>query len=447
MKLNGKIKLIIILSVTILLCLTTINILVSYFTAKKAAEISVANNALEMARSIAESMDTAAYERFLENPERNEDYWRIREKLYEAKQNTAALYVYTLAFEDADSRPKVMIAGFPRDNKPYYDIGMDCMVPTDQIQRAYKGLAYFTGKIDDPHYGEYISAGSPILNDQGETIGFLSIDISTSRLDRIGDTVIKNSIPGFILSGILVLVLLMTFILIQKWYNRELKSQIGDTEKTYHSEIHSLIQSVRSLRHDFANHIQVLNGLLKLGKHQEALEYSDSMREEAQLLYKIPIQSSNPALSVLFQTKSLAAQSQNIDIQFNNSDSSFENLRTTDLIKLLSNLIDNAIDAASELPKGERKIEVTCEDVNEEYVFRISNSGPPIPPEAKDKIFIAGFSTKAKSHANKKVRGQGLYIVKQIVEKYNGRISLESENNKTTFEIRLPAKRKDGSLL
>jgi two-component system, LytTR family, sensor histidine kinase AgrC len=439
LKLNRKIKLIIILSVTILLCLASINILVSYFTARKAAEISVANNALEMAQSIAESMDTAAYERFLENPERNEDYWRIREKLYEAKQNTAALYVYTLAFPDRNSRPKVMIAGFPRDNNPYYEIGMDCMVPPDQIQRAYKGLSYFTGKIDDPHYGEYISAGSPILNNKGETIGFLSIDISTSRLDRIGDTVIKNSIPGFILSGILVVVLLTTFILIQKWYNRELDKQIGDTEETYQTEIHSLIQSVRSLRHDFANHIQVLNGLLKLGKHQEAMDYSDSMREEAQLLYKIPIQSRNPALSVLFQTKSVAAQSRNIDIQFHNSDSSFDRLQTTDLIKLLSNLIDNSIDAVTDLPKEERKIEVTCEASIEGYVFRISNSGPNIPPEAKEKIFIPGFSTKAKNHASKNVRGQGLYIVKQIVEKYNGRISLESDNNTTTFEIRLPA--------
>ncbi|EDL64087.1 sensor histidine kinase [Bacillus sp. SG-1] len=436
---NGKIKLIIILSVTLLLCLTSINILLSYFTAKKAAEISVANNALEIAISIAESMDVAAYERFLENPERNEDYWKIREKLYSAKQNTAALYVYTLAFEDPKSPPKVMIAGFPRDNNPYYEIGMDCMVPLNQIQRAFNGESYFTGKIDDPHYGEYISAGTPIINNQGETIGFLSIDISTSRLDRIGDTVIKNSIPGFILSGLLVIALLTTFVLIQKWYNHELKKQIGDTEETYHTEIQSLITSVRSVRHDFANHIQVLNGLLKLGKHQDALDYSNSMREEAQLLYQIPIRSNNPALSVLFQTKTLAAQSQNIDIHFHHSDSSFEKVLPTDLIKLLSNLVDNAIDAASELPKETRKIEVWCEENSAGYRFTVSNSGPVIPPEVKEKIFTPGFSTKTKNHSNNRVRGQGLYIVKQIVEKYNGRISLESNEERTTFEIRIPS--------
>lgn len=436
---NGKIKLIIMLSVTILLCLASMNILVSYFTAKKAAEISVANNALEIAASIAESVDTAAYERFLENPERNEDYWSIREELYKAKQYTAALYVYTVAFEDPNTLPKVMIAGFPRDEQPYYEIGTDCMLPPAQIQRGVGGKPYFTGKIDDPVYGEYISAGSPILNNQGETIGFLSIDISTSTLDRIGDTVIQNSIPGFILSGLLVLVFLMTFVLIQKWYNRELKKQIGDTEETYHTEIQSLITSVRSVRHDFANHIQVLNGLLKLGKYQDALDYSNLMREEAQLLYQIPIQSNNPALSVLFQTKTLAAQSQNIDIHFHHSDSSFEKVLPTDLIKMLSNLVDNAIDASSELPKETRKIEVWCEENSAEYRFTVSNSGTVIPPEVKEKIFIPGFSTKTQNHSNNRVRGQGLYIVKQIVEKYNGRISLESNEGRTTFEIRIPS--------
>lgn len=413
----------------------TLNILVSYFTAKKAAEVSVANNAMEMAASIANSIDVEAYERFLNNPERNTDYWKIRKSLNEAQQHTAALYVYTLSFENPNSRPKVMIAGFPPDKGNYYDIGMDCLVPIDQIKEAYVGNPYFTGKINDPHYGEYISAGAPIVNKAGETIGFLSIDIETTMLDRIDHTVVKNSTLGFILSGLLIILLVSSFILIQKWYNHELKKQVGDTEETYHSELHSLIQSVRSLRHDFANHIQVLNGLLKLGKQQEAIDYSNSMREEAQLLYKIPIQSNNPALSVLFQTKSLSAQSHNINIQFYNSNASFNLIQPTDLVKILSNLIDNAIDATKQISKENRSIEVYCEEKNDEYIFRVINSGSVISKEELTKIFIPGYSTK--SGEKTQVRGQGLYIVKQIVEKYNGRIIVDSLNGKTSFEVRV----------
>ncbi|WP_456272359.1 sensor histidine kinase [Bacillus sp. AK031] len=436
-KTNRKIKFIITLSVTILLCLMTANILVSYFTTKKAVDVSVANNALEMAKSIAETVDVEAYERFLENPERNQDYWEIRQSLYEAKQHTAALYVYTLAFEDRETPPKVMITGFPRDGKHYYDIGMDCVVPVAQIQMAYEGRPYFTGKIKDPHYGEYVSAGAPIRNKQGQVIGFLSIDIETTLLDRISDTAIRDSIFSLIYSGLFVIVLLTAFVLMQGWYQRELKKQIGETEETYHSEIQSLIQSVRSLRHDFANHIQILNGLLKLGKHKEALDYSDSMREEAQLLYKIPTTSSNPALSVLFQTKTLSAQSHNITIEFHNSEDDYSKIQTTDLIKLLSNLIDNAIEAASEQVKEDRKIEVRCESNTQEYVFSITNTGPTITMEQKEKIFTPGYSTKKRS-MEKEIRGQGLFIVKQIIEKYNGRITIDSEEGLTTFTIKIP---------
>lgn len=413
--------------------------MVSYYTAKKAAEISVGNNAQVMAASIAKTIDTDAYERFLKKPERTKDYWKIRQSLYEAQKHTAALHVYTLSFQDAKSRPKVMIAGFPKDNQNYYTIGMDCLVPLDQIQQAFANKPYVTGKIKDPHYGEYLSAGVPIQNKQGETIGFLSIDIETTTLDRIGATVIENSIPSFIISGLLVILLLMIFVIIQKWYNRELMNQIGETEETYHVEIHSLVQSVRSLRHDFANHIQVLNGLLKLGKQQEALDYSNLMREEAKVIYQLPSNAKNPALSVLSQTKSLKAQNHNIDIRFHLSNSPFDSIQSIDLVKILSNLIDNAIDATSELPHDQRKIDVYCGDNNVEYVLHVTNTGPVIPAEEKDKIFIPGYSTKSKN-AERQIRGQGLYIVKKIVGKYHGEIRVESIDGRTSFEIKLPLK-------
>lgn len=413
--------------------------MVSYFTAQKAAEISVANNAQVMAASIAKTIDIDAYERFLKKPERTEDYWKIRQSLYEAQKHTAALHVYTLSFQDAKSKPKVMIAGFPRDNKHYYTIGMDCLVPLDQVQQAFANKPYVTGKINDPHYGEYLSAGVPIHNKQGETIGFLSIDIETTTLDRIGATVIENSKPNFIISGLLVILLLIIFFIVQNWYKRELKSQIGETEETYHVEIHSLIQSVRSLRHDFANHIQVLNGLLKLGKQQEALEYSNLMREEAHAIYQLPSNTKNPALSVLFQTKYLKAQYHNIDIQFHNSSSPFDSIQSIDLVKILSNLIDNAIDATCELPHDLRNIDIFCEDNNESYILQVTNTGPVISTERKEKIFVPGYSTKSKN-AEQKIRGQGLYIVKDTVEKHHGKIEVESRKGQTTFLVKLPVK-------
>lgn len=100
------------------------------------------------------------------------------------------------------------------------------------------------------------------------------------------------------------------------------------------------------------------------------------MREEAQVIYQLPSNTNHPALSVLFQTKYLKAQSHNVDIQFHISNSPFDSIQSIDLVKILSNLIDNAIDATNELPQEERKIDVYCEDNNEGYVLRVTNTGP-----------------------------------------------------------------------
>lgn len=67
---NRKIKLILILS-TILLCLfTSLNIITSYVKIKKTVEESIANQSLEAANSIAASIDTIAYQQFLNNPQK-----------------------------------------------------------------------------------------------------------------------------------------------------------------------------------------------------------------------------------------------------------------------------------------------------------------------------------------------------------------------------------------
>ncbi|MCM3444703.1 sensor histidine kinase [Metabacillus halosaccharovorans] len=163
------------------------------------------------------------------------------------------------------------------------------------------------------------------------------------------------------------------------------------------------------------------------------------MREEAKVIYQLPSNAKNPALSVLSQTKSLKAQNHNIDIQFHISNSSFDSIQSIDLVKILSNLIDNAIDATSELPHAQRKIDVYCGDNNVEYVLHVTNTGPVIPAEEKEKIFIPGYSTKSKN-AERKIRGQGLYIVKKIVGKYHGEIRVESIDGRTSFEVKLPLK-------
>ena len=432
---NKKLKSIFVLSVLLLMIFMMVNMFSSYISIKKTAENSIANQNIEAAKSIAASMDIETYKRFLEHPVKNKEYLEIKRYLEDAREKNGALHVYTLAVDN----PKVsraMIVAMPKEIKEGFPIGGICTVPEEQVGMAYKGLIFSTDIIADPVYGDYLTVGVPIADQSGGIIGYLGIDISADVINDISGKALKSSIFSLVFNGLFVILMLASFLILQKWYMRELKKEVGDTEDTYQLELQSLISSVQSLRHDFSNHIQVLHGLLKLGQHDKALDYLTILSKEVHLIESIKLDVSNPGLSVLLQTKKLSAQNHNIDVHFDVLHDSFNTIKTTDLIKLLSNLIDNAIEAAIELPEQERKINIVCKVVSNNYLFEITNTGPEINEKDKEHIFKSGFSTKKVRQG--KMRGQGLFIVKEIVNRYGGEISIDSNKNQTAVRVEIP---------
>lgn len=70
--------------------------------------------------------------------------------------------------------------------------------------------------------------------------------------------------------------------------------------------------------------------------------------------------------------------------------------------------------------------------------IKVTNQGIEIPKEDYEKIFTK-FS-RIDNPLTRKVQGSGLglYITKNLVEKMQGQISVQSENHQTTFEVNLP---------
>ena len=212
-------------------------------------------------------------------------------------------------------------------------------------------------------------------------IGYLSIDVSADAIDAISGKVLHDSTTNFVFNGVFVVILLAFFFIMQRWYQKELVKEVGDTEGTYQLEFQSLLASVHSLRHDFSNHIQVVYGLLKLAEHDKALEYLTALSKEIHSITSINLNINNPGLSVLLETKKLSAQNYNIDITFDISNDSFNAIKTTDLIKILSNVIDNAIEATIKLPEKERFVKIKCKVDANAYLFEVTNTGPSDSPE------------------------------------------------------------------
>ncbi|MGE7601693.1 GHKL domain-containing protein [Peribacillus sp. NPDC097675] len=397
----------------------------------------MANQSVISAKSISNSLDKEAYTHFLETRVKNREYEDIQNYLEQARENIGALHVYTLEV-DNPIKSKVMIASLPEEFKDEdIAIGVPCTVPAKQVRRAYEGRTFITDILNDPVYGEYMTVGVPIKDENGTVIGALSIDVSAESIHAISDKVIKSSIFNLIYSGAFVIILAIAFILIQKWYRKEMKREVVDTEDTYRTEFQSLIASVRSLRHDFSNHVQVAHGLLKLGESAKALEYLTSLSKEVHSIESMELDVTHPGLSVLLETKRLSAQNYNIDITLDISPDSFDTIKTTDLIKLLSNVIDNAIEATIELPEQDRRMNITCKTEEGNYMFAVKNSGPMISLVDQENIFRSGYSTKKKEKG--KDRGQGLFIVKDLVRRYNGEIFVDSNEIETSIIVLIPA--------
>ncbi len=101
-----------------------------------------------------------------------------------------------------------------------------------------------------------------------------------------------------------------------------------------------------------------------------------------------------------------------------------------ELVQVWTNFVHNGIHAME--GKGTLTVAVALE--NQGVVVKISDSGSGIPPEVQEKMFDAFFTTKPMGEGS----GLGLHICKKIIDKHNGKLSVQSQPGATTFSVWLP---------
>jgi len=233
----------------------------------------------------------------------------------------------------------------------------------------------------------------------------------------------------------LITIPIVSIFLLKRLFDLSQKEAIAATQEAFIDNINNLFVIVRGQRHDFINHVQVIYSMLKSGQREEAIKYMDNLLDEIQEINEV-IKTKDPALSALLNTKSTVADRHNITFE-TDIDASTEslNIKSLDLVKILGNLLDNAIEAVRNQPQEFRKVKLSIKKYHNVYVFEVFNPQPVIPPEQIDKIFIGGFSTKQDARHS----GLGLAVVKEITEKYNGQIGVKStEQEGTTFTVVIP---------
>ena len=212
---------------------------------------------------------------------------------------------------------------------------------------------------------------------------------------------------------------------------RRLLSQLDDMDHTIEA-MESLNNTLRAQRHDFLNHLQVVYSLMEMEEYGEANAYIEKVYGAITAVSRV-MKTANPAINALLQVKLAACEKAGVQAEVN-IQSAWKDLPVPgwEMCKVLSNLIDNALDALEEVEPVGRRLRITLTEDLRSYRFSVANTGPMIPLKSQKAIFGAGITTKAAGH------GMGLFIVKKTLNDRGGDIDVTSTPELTEFSGWVP---------
>ncbi|MFE1552488.1 ATP-binding protein [Streptomyces sp. NPDC058718] len=179
-----------------------------------------------------------------------------------------------------------------------------------------------------------------------------------------------------------------------------------------------LIDALRAQDHEHANRLHTLLGLLELDMHEEAVEFvTEVVGVHRATAEQVTEKVHDPLLAALLVGKATVAAERGVSLRI--SPESLLPDRLVDpreLVTVVGNLVDNALDAVAGTPGA--RIEVAFRTEGRTVVLRVSDSGPGVPEERRELIFTEGWSTKEPPPHGR--RGLGLAFVRRLAERRGG---------------------------
>lgn len=204
----------------------------------------------------------------------------------------------------------------------------------------------------------------------------------------------------------------------------------------------NVTDTLRAQAHEFTNRLHTISGLLELGEHEELQRFVHRIshtREQWQ--HEVSSRIHDPATAALLIAKASLAAERGVGLRLREDSClpALDEELSADLVTVLGNLVDNALDAVETGGTGDRWIEVGLQCTDEVTVV-VRDSGPGVTPEIVEEVFRHGFTTKA---ADNGPRGLGLALTRQLCHRRGGSVHVHNATG-AVFTAHLPLKQLEG---
>jgi two-component system CitB family sensor kinase len=212
----------------------------------------------------------------------------------------------------------------------------------------------------------------------------------------------------------------------------ELRELTGELDS-----VRGLTEALRAQAHEAANRLHTVLTMIELGRTDEAIRLAtEELALAQQLTDQVVGAVDEPALAALLLGKSAQAGERGVELTVDGeSRLTGSPVAGRDLLTVVGNLVDNALEAVVASPPP-RRVGVLVREENGEVLVRVTDNGPGLRPDQAAAAFRRGWSTKGDGH------GLGLSLVRQVAERYGGSYAIEpAPGGGAVLTVRLPVPR------
>lgn len=194
-----------------------------------------------------------------------------------------------------------------------------------------------------------------------------------------------------------------------------------------YEEIKEIYMNMRGWRHDYHNHIQAMKAYLSMNQFKELETYLYKLEKDLDEVDNL-VRSGNIMMDAILNSKISIMIKKDIKVDFKVVLPEKLKITDVDLCVMVSNLLENAIEACDEISVENRFVRIFCEVHGSQFYLSIQNS-------AKDEL---DFNSKNYITNKRGEHGFGMKRVQFLVDKYDGFLNLQNEPGIFAAEISIP---------